>query len=198
MFTEAQLTPACTEGMYVCSYCLANTCISLKLLPAATDCFVFHVMEGISACFFLVSGALTDNPIGWFSTRYLYTDLYSSLMWTGTETPEGSGNYTSAVKPVSCSKTSPIACESTTGSTDPLLGYIFSFGEDNSRDVFVLASKGVYRVVRPSLCGYTCPAEKLPTGNGTTPGGPSSFAPATRLARSVAVALALILCVLLL
>ena len=82
-------------------------------------------------------------------------------MWTGTETPEGSGNYTSAVKPVSCSKTSPIACESTAGSTDPLLGYIFSFGEDNSKDVFVLASKGVYRVVRPSLCGYTCPAEKL-------------------------------------
>jgi hypothetical protein len=118
-------------------------------------------------------------------------------MWTGTETPEGSGNYTSAVKPVSCSKTSPIACESTAGSTDPLLGYIFSFGEDNNRDIFVLASKGVYRVVRPSLCGYTCPAEKLATDNGTTPGGPSSFAPARRVGRSVAVALALmIVCVL--
>ena len=113
-------------------------------------------------------------------------------MWTGTETPEGSGNYTSAVKLVSCSKTSPIACESTAGSTDPLLGYIFSFGEDNSKDVFVLASKGVYRLVRPSLRGYTCPAEKLATGNGTTTpgGGPSSsFAPATRLGRSVTVAL---------
>lgn len=138
--------------------------------------------------------------------RYLYTDLYSSLMWTGTEAPEGSGNYTSAVKPVSCSKASPIGCESVAGSTDPLLGYVFSFGEDSRKDVFVLASKGVYRVVRPSLCGYTCPAERPATDNGTAPGpgGPSSGAPAaTRLGRSVAavavaVALALIPCVLLL
>ncbi|KAJ1294090.1 hypothetical protein BS78_01G119900 [Paspalum vaginatum] len=123
--------------------------------------------------------------------RYLYTDLYSSLMWTGTETPEGSGNYTSAVIPLSCSKSSPIACESTAGSTDPLLGYIFSFGEDSRRDIFVLASKGVYRVVRPSLCGYACPAEKLATNNGTgTP--PPSSAPAKRLGKSVAVALALV------
>ncbi|XP_004986302.1 HIPL1 protein [Setaria italica] len=124
--------------------------------------------------------------------RYLYTDLYSSMMWTGTETPEGSGNYTSAVIPLSCSKNSPIACESSTGSTDPLLGYIFSFGEDNSKDIFVLASKGVYRVVRPSLCGYTCAAEKPDTNNGTTTTpGSSSSAPATRLGKSVAVALAL-------
>jgi len=131
--------------------------------------------------------------------RYLYTDLYSSLMWTGTETPEGSGNYTSSVIPLSCSKSSPIACESATGSTDPLLGYIFSFGEDNSKDIFVLASKGVYRVVRPSLCGYACPAEAPATGNGTTPpAGASSSAPAaTRLAaKSVAVALALVACAL--
>lgn len=141
-----------------------------------------------------------------FSARYLYTDLYSSLMWTGTEAPEGSGNYTSAVKPVSCSKASPIGCESVAGSTDPLLGYVFSFGEDSRKDVFVLASKGVYRVVRPSLCGYTCPAERPATDNGTAPGpgGPSSGAPAaTRLGRSVAavavaVALALIPCALLL
>ena len=118
-------------------------------------------------------------------------------MWTGTETPEGSGNYTSSVIPLSCSKSSPIACESATGSTDPLLGYIFSFGEDNSKDIFVLASKGVYRVVRPSLCGYTCPAETPSTGNGTPPPGASSSAPATRLAaKSVVVALALVVCAL--
>ncbi|CAN6287189.1 unnamed protein product [Urochloa humidicola] len=129
--------------------------------------------------------------------RYLYTDLYSSLMWTGTETPEGSGNYTSAVLPLSCSKNSPIACESATGSTDPLLGYIFSFGQDNGKDIFVLASKGVYRIVRPSLCGYTCAAEKPETNNnGTTPAGSSSSAPATRLGKSVAVALALVVCAL--
>nr|CAB3493635.1 unnamed protein product [Digitaria exilis] len=128
------------------------------------------------------------------SGRYLYTDLYSSLVWTGTEIPEGSGNYTSATIPLSCSNNSPIACESATGSTDPLLGYIFSFGEDNSKDIFVLASKGVYRVVRPSLCGYTCPAEKLSTNNGTAPPGPSSSAPTTGLGKTVAVALTLIVC----
>ena len=118
-------------------------------------------------------------------------------MWTGTETPEGSGNYTSSVVPLTCSKSSPIACKSAAGSTDPLLGYIFSFGEDNSKDIFVLASKGVYRVVRPSLCGYTCPAETPSTGNETPPPGASSSAPATRLAaKSVAVALALVVCAL--
>lgn len=116
-------------------------------------------------------------------------------MWTGTEIPEGSGNYTSATMPLSCSKNSPITCESATGSTNPLLGYIFSFGEDNSKDIFVLASKGVYRVVRPSLCGYTCPTEQPATDNGTAPPpGPSSSAPATRLGKTVAVALALIVC----
>lgn len=120
------------------------------------------------------------------------------MMWTGTETPEGSGNYTSAVVPLSCSKNSPIACKSTTGSADPLLGYIFSFGEDNSKDLFVLASKGVYRVVRPSLCGYTCAAEKPETNNGMTPATPgsSSSSPATRLGKSVAIVLAIVICAL--
>lgn len=178
MCTEVPLTPACTEGTSAAS-AQQSTCIHIFL-----KFFSPYI----------------------FSARYLYTDLYSSLMWTGTEAPEGSGNYTSAVKPVSCSKASPIGCESVAGSTDPLLGYVFSFGEDSRKDVFVLASKGVYRVVRPSLCGYTCPAERPATDNGTAPGpgGPSSGAPAaTRLGRSVAavavaVALALIPCVLLL
>ncbi|GJN23684.1 hypothetical protein PR202_gb11352 [Eleusine coracana subsp. coracana] len=128
--------------------------------------------------------------------RYLYTDLYSSAMWTGTETPENSGNYTSSSVPLSCSKTSPIACDSTAGSHDPLLGYIFSFGEDNSKDIFILSSKGVYRVVRPSLCNYTCFAEKPETNNGTTTPGPSSFAPATRFRKSMVAALALFVCAL--
>ncbi|TVU45610.1 hypothetical protein EJB05_05101, partial [Eragrostis curvula] len=128
--------------------------------------------------------------------RYLYTDLYSSSMWTGTETPEGSGNYTTSVIPLSCTKNSPIACESTAGSPEPTLGYMFTFGEDNNKDIFLLASKGIYRVVRPSLCGFTCPAEKLVSNNGTTPTGPSSLSPATRPGKSVAVALALAVCAL--
>ncbi|KAK3137146.1 hypothetical protein QOZ80_5BG0448460 [Eleusine coracana subsp. coracana] len=105
--------------------------------------------------------------------RYLYADLYASAMWTGTETPENSGNYTSTQMPFSCSKDSPIPCETAAGSPLPSLGYIYSFGEDNSKDVYVLASKGIYRVVRPSLCDYTCPTEKA-----VTPSGASSKAPA--------------------
>ncbi|GJN23683.1 hypothetical protein PR202_gb11351 [Eleusine coracana subsp. coracana] len=127
--------------------------------------------------------------------RYLYTDMYSSSMWVGTENPKGSGNYTTSVIPMSCSKNSPIACESTVGSPDPLLGYIFTFGDDNNKDIFLLTSKGIYRIVRPSLCGCTCPAEKPETSNGTTPpAGISSLAPTTRLGKPVAVTLAIFVC----
>ncbi|VAI01204.1 unnamed protein product [Triticum turgidum subsp. durum] len=127
--------------------------------------------------------------------RYIYADLYASAMWTGSETPPSSGNYTSTLTPFSCSKNSPIPCESAggAGAALPSLGYIFSFGEDNRKDVFVLASKGVYRVVRPSLCGYTCASETPATGNGTStppPGPPSSLASVTRVGKSMAVALA--------
>ena len=44
-----------------------------------------------------------------------------------------------------------------------------------------MASKGVYWVVRPSLCSYTCPTERPETGNGAAPPGPSSKAPMTGL-----------------
>ncbi|KAK3140354.1 hypothetical protein QOZ80_5AG0399760 [Eleusine coracana subsp. coracana] len=106
--------------------------------------------------------------------RYLYADLYASAMWTGTESPENSGNYTSTQMSFSCSKDSPIPCETAAGSPLPSLGYIYSFGEDNNKDIYVLASKGVYRVVRPSLCDYTCPTEKAVA----PPAGASSKAPA--------------------
>lgn len=115
--------------------------------------------------------------------RYLYADLYASAMWTGTETPESSGNYTSTLIPFSCSKNSPIPCDTAAGSPLPSLGYIYSFGEDNSKDIYVLASKGVYRVVRPSLCSYTCPIEKPATN--TVPAGPSSKASATGMGKQI-------------
>jgi len=102
-------------------------------------------------------------------------------MWTGTETPESSGNYTSTLIPFSCSKDSPIPCDTAAGSPLPSLGYMYSFGEDNNKDIYVLASKGVYRVVRPSLCSYTCPTERPETGNGAAPPGPSSKASMTGL-----------------
>lgn len=108
-----------------------------------------------------------------WNIRYLYADLYATALWAGTETPESSGNYTSTMIPFSCSKNSPIPCDSVAGSSLPSLGYIYSFGEDNRKDVFVLTSKGVYRVVRPSLCNYTCPKEKA-TDNVPSAPGPSS------------------------
>ncbi|XP_072950971.1 HIPL1 protein-like [Typha angustifolia] len=108
--------------------------------------------------------------------RYIYADLYATAIWVGTETPESSGNYTSTLIPFSCSKNSPIACDSVAGSSFPSLGYIFSFGEDNNKDVFFLTSKGVYRVVRPSLCNYTC-AKENSTTTAPPPAGSSSSAP---------------------
>ncbi|KAK2965927.1 hypothetical protein RJ640_005343 [Escallonia rubra] len=99
---------------------------------------------------------------------YLYGDLYAGAMWAGTETPPDSGNFTSNKIPFSCAHDSPIKCGIVPGSSLPALGYIFSFGEDNSKDNFLLASSGVYRIVRPSRCNYTCSKENATTA--ATPG----------------------------
>ncbi|KAF3330230.1 HIPL1 protein-like protein [Carex littledalei] len=93
--------------------------------------------------------------------RYIYADLYANDMWVAAETPRGSGNFSKEKITCTCSKTSPIPCDYTGKSTLPSIGYIFSFAQDNSKDLFFLTSKGVYRVVRPSLCNYTCPIETL-------------------------------------
>ncbi|OVA15351.1 Glucose/Sorbosone dehydrogenase [Macleaya cordata] len=99
--------------------------------------------------------------------RYLYTDLYAGAMWAADETPEGSGKFNTAQIPFSCASNSPIQCTSVAGSPLPGLGYIFSFGEDNKKDVFLLASSGVYRVVPPSRCNYSCSKENATTNPGT-------------------------------
>ncbi|KAM0859405.1 hypothetical protein ACQ4PT_047226 [Festuca glaucescens] len=80
--------------------------------------------------------------------RYLFADMYTSAMWTGTD---DSGKYTSTSIPSRCSKKTPIPCDE---SANGPLGPISSFGEDNNLDVFILASQGVYRIVQPTLCGY--------------------------------------------
>ncbi|PNT62690.1 HIPL1 protein isoform X1 [Brachypodium distachyon] len=85
--------------------------------------------------------------------RYLFADMYSSAMWTGTVNTDGSGKYTSASIPLSCSEKTPLPCDD---STDSPLGPIFSFGQDNKQDGFILVSQGVYRIVQPSLCDYVC------------------------------------------
>ena len=82
-----------------------------------------------------------------FDFRYLYADLYGSGgIWVGTENPENSGNFTSAQVPYSCAKDTPIQCDAEDESS-PVLGAIFSFGQDNSKDTFVLTSSGLYRIV---------------------------------------------------
>ena len=68
--------------------------------------------------------------------RYLYADLYAGGMWAGTESPTDSGNFTSTQMLVGCARDSPIQCSVETGSSLPAIGYIFSFGEDNSKDIF--------------------------------------------------------------
>ena len=105
--------------------------------------------------------------------RYLYGDLYAGAIWAADENPDNSGNFNTSRIPFSCSADSPLECGTVPGTTLPNLGYIFSFGEDNKKAVFILASNGVYRVVRPSRCKYTCSKENL-TDSGTTSPSPAS------------------------
>ncbi|XP_057952734.1 HIPL1 protein-like isoform X2 [Malania oleifera] len=93
--------------------------------------------------------------------RYLYADLFAGAIWAGTESPEDSGNFTSSKIPFACAHDSPIQCSSVPGTPAPALGYIYSFAEDNKKDIFLLATNGVYRVVPPSRCNYTCSKENV-------------------------------------
>ncbi|XP_062189816.1 HIPL1 protein-like [Phragmites australis] len=106
--------------------------------------------------------------------RYLYADLYAKSMWAGIEAPEDSGVYNLTGLTFSCSKNSPIPCDVAAGSALPSLGYIFSFGEDNAKDVHLLTSKGVYRVVDPAECDYACPIKS--SAPGAAPGAAPSSA----------------------
>ncbi|KAF6175730.1 hypothetical protein GIB67_022732 [Kingdonia uniflora] len=113
--------------------------------------------------------------------RYLYADLYAGAIWAADEIPENSGNFTSTRVPFSCASNSPIQCDLVTDSSVPALGYIFSFGEDNRKDIFLLASSGVYRVVRPSRCKYTCAKENVTDTGSPSPGLSSSPSSGNRL-----------------
>ncbi|XP_074592304.1 HIPL1 protein-like [Curcuma longa] len=99
--------------------------------------------------------------------RYLYADLYGVAIWAAAEVPGNSGNYTSTRMDFGCSENSPIPCDRVAGSALPELGYVFSFGEDNRKDVFLLSSGGVYRIVPPSRCNYTCPLENTTDAGGS-------------------------------
>ncbi|XP_076890461.1 HIPL1 protein-like [Bidens hawaiensis] len=90
---------------------------------------------------------------------YLYADLYATVLWAAAETPTNSGNFTSTSIPFGCARDSPLECNSVPNTDLAALGYIYSFGEDNKKDVYILASTGVYRVVQPSRCNYSCTKE---------------------------------------
>ncbi|CAN6356492.1 unnamed protein product [Urochloa humidicola] len=83
--------------------------------------------------------------------RYLYT--YGSSLWAAAETLAGNSLhvYPSARIPnvnVKCSRTSPLPCGGVA-----IAGTIVSLGQDNSKDAFLIATGGIYRVIPPGLCG---------------------------------------------
>ncbi|XP_057519814.1 HIPL1 protein isoform X1 [Amaranthus tricolor] len=127
--------------------------------------------------------------------RYLYADLYGGAIWEGTEFPKDSGNFTTSLLPFSCASDSPIKCSSVPGSSRPALGYVFSFGEDLKKNVYVLTSNGVYRVVRPSRCKYTCSKENTVKASNPSASPPSSTSPshAIRLSKHIYISLILVL-----
>ncbi|CAN8264626.1 unnamed protein product [Cochlearia groenlandica] len=92
---------------------------------------------------------------------YLYADLYANAMWAAIESPVDSGNFTESQIPFKCSESSPLKCTAAPGGADsgPALGYIYSFGQDNNKDIHLLTSSGVYRIVRPSRCNFSCSKE---------------------------------------
>ncbi|CAA7043289.1 unnamed protein product [Microthlaspi erraticum] len=90
---------------------------------------------------------------------YLYADLYGNGVWAGIEMPANSGNFVTNRTTFSCAGDSPMKCSDSPGSSGLSLGYVFSFGEDNKKDIYLLTSNGVYRVVRSSRCNLTCSKE---------------------------------------
>uniref|UniRef100_A0A7N0VNA7 Glucose/Sorbosone dehydrogenase domain-containing protein n=2 Tax=Kalanchoe fedtschenkoi TaxID=63787 RepID=A0A7N0VNA7_KALFE len=88
--------------------------------------------------------------------RYLFGDLYANNFWAATEEPPNSGNFNATQIQFSCAKDSPLQCNQISGSSLPSLGYIFSYGQDNNKDLFILASSGVYRLASPDRCSYAC------------------------------------------
>ncbi|XP_075514072.1 HIPL1 protein-like isoform X2 [Primulina tabacum] len=91
--------------------------------------------------------------------KYLYADLYGGAIWAGSENPIDSGKFVSSRISFNCAQDTPINCSFSPESSLPALSYVFSFGEDNNKDVYLLTNSGVYRIVRASRCNYTCAKE---------------------------------------
>lgn len=85
--------------------------------------------------------------------------------WAGTEStesPENSGNFSTAKMSFKCAHDSPIQCNivpAEISNATPALGYVYSFAEDSKKDVYILTRSGVYRAARPSRCNFLCAKE---------------------------------------
>lgn len=110
--------------------------------------------------------------------RYLYADLFGA-MWVGTEDPIGSGNYSNAELAYNCSSKSPLPCTYAAGSKTPTLQWIFSFGEDNRKNIYLLTASGVYRVTHPNDCNFVCKNDLITERPASSPEGSSSPSPAS-------------------
>uniref|UniRef100_J3NDX6 Glucose/Sorbosone dehydrogenase domain-containing protein n=1 Tax=Oryza brachyantha TaxID=4533 RepID=J3NDX6_ORYBR len=108
-----------------------------------SDSIIFPVMNTPTAS--IVGGFVyrrsTDRCL---YGRYLFADMYTSALWTT------DGKYTSNAIHFRCSRESPMPCND---STNNPLGSIFSFGEDNKKDMFILTnqSRDDFRWVKENL-----------------------------------------------
>lgn len=72
----------------------------------------------------------------------MFADLFSGLKVT-----QGGGLFSQVRDlPWRCGFTSPEHCDK--------LGLVYTFGEDNSGNIYISSSDGIFRVVSASQCGF--------------------------------------------
>ncbi|GAQ81407.1 hypothetical protein KFL_000790320 [Klebsormidium nitens] len=103
--------------------------------------------------------------------RYIFADLYGKG-FTGLESPADSGNFTMARMSFLCAgAASPMTCGLKGQDLTNDLQYIFSFGEDINRDMYLLTLAGVFRVTSGDKCGITSCSQNVL--NGTAQAAPA-------------------------
>lgn len=83
-------------------------------------------------------------------------DLYVNVIWVVIEYLENSGNFIGKKMFFICVKNFLFICNKLFGFNVVVVGYIFFFGEDNRKDIYILISIGVYRIVCLSCCNILC------------------------------------------
>lgn len=98
------------------------------------------------------------------SCRYVFADLYGKG-FTGLESPADSGNFTMSRMSFLCAgAASPMTCGVKGQDLTNNLQYIFSFGEDTNRDLYLLTLAGVFRVTSGDKCGITSCSQNVLNG----------------------------------